>query len=256
MSQTFRTCVFAGILTASTALADPIACASGQTLQFYHDTYGATGCTTGNFVAKNFDYLLVSLLTPNPVSASDIIVTATNSLGGPEFDFSAIWIVTGTGAIEAAILFRLESLGEFGLTSVTLSAEGSRTGSATVAAVTEFNCLGGVLDTSGYALGGIGSVACLGGGVAANTSALLPLGSGVNSTGTVSFSPTTFQVDVLKDITVTGALGGLASVTNIGQQFTEATPEPGTVGLALAGLLAGARALWRKQRKDSPRNVV
>ena len=255
MFQTFRTCVFAGILTASTAFAAPV-CVSGQTLQFYHDTYGATGCEIGNFVAKNFDYLLVSLLTPNPVTADEIIVTANDAIGGPEFNFSANWIVANIGAIEAGIFYRLESLEGFGLTGVELSAQGSRTPGLTAAVVTEVACLGGLLDVSGFLLGGLGSVACLGGGVAANTSAALPVGTNVNATGTVSFFPTAFQVDILKDIAVTSILLGSASVTNVGQQFTEEAPEPGTIGLALGGFLVGAAAVLRKRRKDSTRNIV
>jgi len=176
-------------------------------------------------------------------------VTPSDNPQGPAFDFSAAWSVTGTVSIESGILFRLESANGFGLTGVTLSATGSRSGVLAAATVTEVDCLGGVLDTSGFALGGIGSVACLGGGVEANTSALLPVGSNVNANVTASFFPIAFQVDVLKDVSVTGAPGGSASITNVGQQFTQAAPEPGSAGLVVIGLLAGAGALWRKRRK-------
>jgi len=242
--------LFAGLVSVSPSFADPITCAGGQTLQFYHDTYGSTGCTIGNFIAKNFDYALVSLITPNPVTASNIIVTPQDNAAGPDFDFSANWSVTGLGTIESGVLFHMESAHGFGLTDVTLSATGSRSGLLGTARVSEVDCLGGVLDLSGFALGGLGSVACTGGGVAASGNALLPVGAGVSANALISFNSTAFQVDILKDVAVTGLAAGSASVTNIGQQFTQVSPEPATFGFAALGLLAGICARsWTKSRK-------
>jgi hypothetical protein len=78
---------------------------------------------------------------------------------------------------------------------------------------------------------------------------LLPVGANVTSNSTISFNPTAFQVDVLKDIAVSGVVSGSGSVTDIGQQFTQVAPEPGSLGLAVIGFLLVAgkfcRAAWR-----------
>jgi len=191
------------------------------------------------------------LITPNPVTAGNIIVTPQDGVSGPGFDFAANWNVSGLGTIESGILFHLESAHGMGLTDVTLSATGNRSGLLGSAVVTEVDCLGGLLDLSGFVLGGLGSVACTGGGIAASGSALLPVGTGVNANALISFNPTSFKMDILKDIAVTGLLAGSASVTDIGQSFTQVVPEPGTAAFAALGLLAGAFARYSRRKRKS-----
>ena len=81
--------------------------------------------------------------------------------------------------------------------------------------------------------------------------ALLPVGTGVNANALISFNPTSFKMDILKDIAVTGLLAGSASVTDIGQSFTQVVPEPGTAGFAALGLLAGAFARYSRRKRKS-----
>ena len=224
----------AGVLSATPS------CQNG-TLAFYQSTYGSTGCTIGNFLFSNFSYVSVSAFA-NPVTASSINITTVDGVNGPQLDFSANWQVSVLGTSEAGILFHVDSLDTgFGLSSVNLSLDGSRSG-VSAASVTEVDCLGGLLAP----FTGAGSIACLGGGVRADTTAGLPAGSNVNASSTVSFQPVAFHADVLKDILLTGVLGS-ATITDLGQSFTEAAvPEPQTFSMLFVGI-AALRSLRRKK---------
>lgn len=225
-------------------------CVNG-TLSFYQSTYGSSGCMIGSdHLVRDFSYLTASVFA-NPVTPANINITPTLGPGGPELLFSANWQVSLAGLSEAAILFAIDAVGSspFVFDGVQLNVTGSRSGAISAASVTEVNCLGGVLNIRSLPYTGLGSVACLGGGPELQTVAALPLGTNVNASGQVVFSPTSRTVDVVKNIALTTVLGS-ASISSIGQVFSTVdappVPEPMTsltAGLALIGL-----GLFRSKR--------
>lgn len=237
-SKLFLFCAAAGFCVSAGAAPT---CINGS-LSFYQSTYGSTGCMIGSdYLVRDFSYLTASVFA-NPVTTSNIQVTPTLGAGGPQLQFSANWQVSLLGLSEAAIIFAIDAVGgtPFVFDGVQLNITGSRSG-ISAASVTEVNCLGGLLNIRSLPYTGLGSVACLGGGPELQTVASLPVGTNVNASGQVVFSPTASTVDVVKNIALTAALGS-ASVSSIGQSFSTVdvpTPEPVTAltaGLTLIGL--------------------
>ena len=225
------------------AVADAAPSCVNGTLSFYQSTYGSSGCMIGSdYLVRDFSYLTASAFA-TPVTPSNINVTPTLGAGGPELLFSANWQVSFLGLSESAILFAIDAVGNtpFVFDGVQLNVTGSRSGLVSAPSVTEVNCLGGLLNIRSLPYTGLGGVACLGGGPELQTTAALPLGTNVNASGHVVFSPTANTVDVVKNIALTGVLGS-ASVTSIGQVFGTVdaeVPEPITMltaGLSLVGI--------------------
>ncbi|MBI4908250.1 MAG: hypothetical protein HY820_31780 [Acidobacteria bacterium] len=235
-----KTITLLGLLSSAMAAYGTPAC-TNNTLAFYQANYNS-GCLIGtDYVASNFSYLTVGVLS-TPVTPSDIQVTPSLGVNGPNLGFGATWSANGVGLSESAILFQMDVVAgaPFAFNGVTLGATGSVSGLIAGASVTEVDCLGGLLNVRSLPYTGLASVGCLGGGIEAGTSLALSPGIGVSAQAQVVFSPIAFHVDVLKNIAVTGVLGS-ASVTSVSQAFsTESAsnpvPEPSTALFLCFGL--------------------
>jgi hypothetical protein len=228
------------------------ACFPGGTLASYISQGSCTFTGSGQtYTLDNYTFVAVGLLA-NTATASDITVTASVGANGPAVTF------TPDGNLDASgLLSSLTYLFGFDITvtspslafaSVQLSEQSTLTGLGSLGTVAEQDCYGGVLPVGILSLGS-GGFACLGGGISVGTSIGLTPGGNANANANVIFTGFSSSVDVLKEIDLTAALGGSASVTGIGQSFTtEATPEPTTFLLGGCGLVALAMILRHRRR--------
>jgi hypothetical protein len=205
----------------------------------------------GNYVFNNFTYIAVNILSQN-VSAADIGVNATVNATGPDVVFTPDSALQAGGLVSAAEYifgFEVTSTNSIPFQSVMLSDFGTVTGLST-ATVAEVDCNGGLLQLPNQ-INHLVGVACLGGGPSAGANAALPLGTNVSANANIILDDESFSIDVLKDVTLTAALG-TASVTSIGQQFTPGTattPEPTSFLLGGCGLIGLALVRRRKAKK-------
>jgi hypothetical protein len=228
------------------------ACVSG-TLSSYI-TQGS--CTVGSYTFNNFLFLAVNVLSPG-VDAKDITVNATFNATGPNVTFTPDALLQATGVVSVAdyiLGFEVTSTNpSIGFSGVNLSETGSVTGLST-AAIAELDCYGGLLQLPNPITGIVG-LGCLSGGVAVGGNVSLPLGTTGTVNANIEFQKFTTTVDVLKDITLAGVLGG-ASVTGIGQQFSTGAagttvPEPTSLFLGGCGLI-GLALVGRRKLKPQP----
>jgi hypothetical protein len=214
---------------------------------------GGFSCNVGSFTFNNFSYIALNVLSTN-VPASQIIVNPTAGVNGPNVTFTPSTPFTASGVASVADYifgFTVTSTNPLiGFKSVDLNTTGDTTGLG-VAAVVEADCYGGLLQLPNIVTGIVG-LGCLSGGVAVGATATLPGGGvplGVNAN--IVFDGETTTVDVLKDVTLAGALLGTATVTGVGQQFTtqtNAVPEPASFFMGGCGLIALALVGRRKMK--------
>jgi hypothetical protein len=233
--------VFAGLfLFGSLLSAGPIGSCTTQTFLVY-EGYGSNGCTVGtDYVASNFSYVATVSAAlngfSNNVNDTNLLVTPTNGLNGPDFQFSGNFGVGGgtiaVSTYTGVLKFTLTSSNTpfAALLTNALTINGTRNGLASVADVAEVNCLGGLLGPG---------LACLAGGLTVNNTASLAIG-GTNAQAAINLGGA-HLVDVVKTINLTGAIGGSASLSSIGENFTaqggSATPEPETYGVVAITLI-------------------
>ena len=220
-----------------------IPCATGSLSSYM--ALGSAGCTVdSDYTFKDFNYLVSASVLANNITANDITVTPAGGPGGPSLAFSANWSAGGVLASTYTGVLRFtgtaSGLDFSPFDSQTLRVTGSTTGLST-AAVSETNCVGGLLRSTG--------VACLSGGISESLAAQIT-GTATSANANVAFNSASL-VDVYKLISLTGAANGSATLSSFSQTFgVEATPtpEPATVGLMGAGCLSVALLRRRRTR--------
>ncbi len=207
-----------------------------------YEALGATGCEIGGVNFSYFDLLVTTVVNANNIGAGQIIVTPLDGLNGPQLNFSANWGASGLAASYLATLsFRATTTGgSIYLSSSNLTTDVSRTGLAGIASVAEVNCLGGLLNPGG--------TLCLGGGITATGTAIASL---LNTNVAASIGPFNnhvTMVDVVKVISLTGAIGSSASINNITESFGTSVPEPSSMLLISGAMLVlGGLRRWKKR---------
>lgn len=209
-----------------------------------------------SYTLDNFTFLAVGLLA-NTASASDITVTATIGANGPTVTFTPDSALQANSGLASTVTYLFgfditSTTNNIGFSSVNLNEHSSLSGLGSLGLVAEEDCYGGALPLPGavnlLSLGS-GGLACLGGGPSVGASlALTPLAN-ANGNASIQFSGFSQSVDVLKEVSLTGVLGGSATVSGVSQSFTtlEAVPEPATFFLGGCGLVL--LALLRPRRK-------
>ena len=239
-------------LVIAAALAFAGVCSAAQCQEDTLTAYGLlgpAGCEIGSeYQVRDFNYLLLNLAANN-IDADDVLVTPSLSGGAPALTFSANWFASGvassyTGLIEFTMASTGAQLRQF--TGTNLSTDQSITGGLATAQVLEVNCLGGLLPNSLLPTLDLGGLGCLGGGVTANLGTLSNLVTS-NTTANITYAPV-FEIDVVKQFELVGALFETSSMSSITQSFdvTEGVPEPSTLGLA--GLAFAALAARKYSR--------
>lgn len=237
------------------------ACTAGASLSSYISAGSCTFSGSGQtYTLGSYTFLALGILA-NTATPADIDVTATVGPNGPTVTFtpdSALQVSSGL-ASSATYLFGFDitsNASNIGFTSVNLGEHSALSGLGSLGLVAEEDCFGGALplpqNVNILSLGS-GGLACLGGGPSVGASlALTPLVN-ANANASIVFSGVSSSVDVLKEISLTGVLGGSASVTGISQSFatqTTATPEPGAFFLGGCGLMVLALIRPRRKLKD------
>jgi hypothetical protein len=220
------------------------------------ETYITEGsCTVGAYTFNHFDYFAVSVFAGNP-DANNITVNATvDANGNPDVTFAPGAGFTASGIAVANYLFGFEvsDISGIDFQSVNLGATASLTG-LSVAAVSEVDCNGGLLQLPNTVTG-LGGVACLTGGISAGNTTNLSILGGLSANANIVLTPTDTSVDVLKDVTLTSVLLGSATIGSISQDFTtnasSTAPEPGSLFMGGCGLLGFAFVLRRKAKAAS-----
>lgn len=220
-----------------------IPCTTGSLSSYM--ALGSAGCTIdSDYTFKDFNYLVSASVFANNITASNITVTPTSGPGGPTLTFSANWSASGVLASTYAGVLRFtgtaSGLAFSPFDSQQLGVAGSASGLST-ATVSETNCVGGLLQSTG--------VACLTGGITESLAAQIT-GTATSANANVAFSPASL-VDVYKTISLVGAANGSASLSSFSQTFgVEATPtpEPATFGLIGAGCFSFALLRRRKRQ--------
>ncbi|MFZ0311544.1 MAG: PEP-CTERM sorting domain-containing protein [Candidatus Korobacteraceae bacterium] len=206
-----------------------------------------TQTTLNNYLGNNFQCSIqdqtysswnyTSESTPSGFAppASGVTVTPIDTPQNPGFQFTAGWYAsTSSGVLSMDSTFEWTAMSQSPITDLSLSIAGvgfSGTGSINL---DETACLGAVLP------------ACSGG-------TIVQLSVFDNSTGSQLFDEVNFagvnEVSVEKDLLITAGTNGSAEVSVITDQFSEGSstvPEPGTLGMMGAGIVAIAGFARRK----------
>jgi hypothetical protein len=235
------------------------ACTSGGTLASLITEGSCTFAGSGqSYTLNNLTFVAVGLLA-NTATASDITVTETIGANGPSVNFTPDGNLQAAGVLSTlTYLFGFDlvsNVSNIGVGAVNLSEQSALTGLTSLGLVAEQDCYGGLLPVGLLSLGD-GGLACTNGGLSVGASlALTPL-TNTNANVTIPFTGFSNSVDVLKEINLTAALFGSASVTGIGQSFatqtnTAATPEPASLFLGGCGLIALALFRPRKSNRSA-----
>jgi hypothetical protein len=207
-------------------------CASGTMAQYIVTGFS---CSINDQTYSDFMYNGESNPPGFQVMAGSVDVTPITTPGNPGFEFTAPWgVSTSGGIISQDSLFQYNVMSTSPMTDLSLSIAGvgfSGTGSINL---DETACLGAVLP------------ACSGG-------TTVTLSVFANSTGQQLFDQVNFAgvnlISVSKDLLVSSGTNGSAEVSEVTDQFSESSstvPEPGTLGMLGAGVLAVAGFARRK----------
>lgn len=210
-------------------LAFSVAAFAGTCPTTTYDNYLAPGftCTVGDQTYSSFAYTGTSNPPGFSIPAGSIGVTPLS--GPPGLQWSAGWLAsTNSGVLEQDSLFQFQVNANPNnpITDLTLSIAGAGfTGTGEVI-VEETACLGAVLP------------ACTGGQIV--TLQVFDDSAGQQLVDSITF-PGVDEVSVSKDVTVAAGTDGRASLSVVTDQFSEgqaSVPEPGTLSMLGAGVLA------------------
>ena len=204
-------------------------------------TLGHSGCQIGDKIFHDFRYSPTSYGGGVPVPASGIGVVPIDLPLLAEIDFNGLFAAGPYQGVDGVIRFTVGVLpGGNLIDDLGLTQGGSVVYGTGIAGVGEDACAGGLL-TGG----------CVG-GVPLHLQTVVAFGGGLSITSAhVNFSPVS-TIDVIKDIGVTGGQYGLALLSHVTNEFSEApggggggeVPEPGTwvlMGSGFLGLFGIAR---------------
>jgi len=208
-------------------------CSNGTMAQ-----YTVTGfqCSINDQTYQDFMYTSSSNPPGFQIPAGSVNVIPIATPGNPGFEWEAPWgVSTSTGVLSQDSLFQFNVMSNNApITDLSLSIAGvgfSGTGSINL---DETACLGALLP------------ACTGG-------TTVTLSVFANSSGQQLFDEVNFAgvslVSVSKDLLITAGTNGSAEISEITDQFSEGSgtvPEPGTLSLLGAGILAAAGFARRK----------
>ena len=225
------------LVIACVALLSGIGFASACPAGGYMTAYLVPGfnCTIADETFSNFIYTSTSSPPGFEIQAGSVGVTPITIPGNPGFQFNAPWLAsTLSGVQNRDSFFEFQvnvNPGGSPITDVSLSIGGfGQTGTGSVT-VDETVCLGAVFPS------------CHGGTV--KTLEVYDNSSGFKSYDEITFAGVT-EVDVEKDVLIDAGTNGSATLSLVTNQFSETTPEPGSILLFGSGALALAGVLRRK----------
>jgi hypothetical protein len=192
-------------------------------------------CTVNDQTYSSFNYTSESTPAGFAPPASGVTVTPITTPENPGLQFTAGWYAsTSSGVLSMDSTFEWTATSTSPITDLSLSIAGvgfSGTGSINL---DETACLGAILPS------------CSGG-------TIVTLSVFDNSSGSQLFDQVNFagvnEVSVEKDLLITAGTNGSAEVSVITDQFSEGSstvPEPGTLGMMGAGIVAIAGFARRK----------
>ncbi len=192
-------------------------------------------CTINDQTYSSFDYTSESNPSGFSIPASSVTVTPISTPNNPGFQFTAGWgVSTATGILSQDSTFEWNVTSVSPITDLSLSMAGVGFSGTGAVNLDETACLGAVLP------------ACTGGTV-------VNLSVFDSSAGQQLFDQVNFagvnEVSVEKDLLLVAGTNGSAEVSVITDQFSEGTstvPEPGTLGMLGAGIVAIAGLARRK----------
>jgi len=188
---------------------------------------GGFSCAIGDKTFGSFEFA-ISSLAGTPASASAIMVVPGGTSLDPSFSFQAAYLVSGLASSETVTV---SYTGTAPANSPFISDNLSLTG-ATVTG------LGAITAAEALCLNGSFSAVTLplvcSSGVSVDLGLVASISNGnLGSTITFNFNPVT-TLGVVKQITLTGALGSTAAASSLNNQLT-AIPEPSSLLLCLLG---------------------
>lgn len=207
-----------------------------------YDQYLGNGfnCTIGDKTFSDFAYTGTSNPPGFSIPAGGIQTTPITTPGNPGFQWSAGWHAsTNSGVLTQDSLFQFTvnvAPGGAPITDLSLSIAGAGFSGTGEVIVDETACLGAVLP------------ACTGGQVV--TLEVFDSAQGQQFFDSISFAGVT-EVSIAKDLEVQAGTNGSAQVSLLTDQFSEGTqsvPEPGTLSMLGAGVVALAGFARRKFR--------
>ena len=185
---------------------------------------GASGCTVGDEIFSAFSF--TSILGSDPIGPSNIFVASRSSLPVGVNLSSTPLVYDPSGTVEVEIGFTVTSSMSNLIVGVDVTPGGGQAGSAARPLVTTFICLGAP------------AVVSPGGSIECSTGPLLQFDASFNGANSLSFSGFS-TIGVVNDIFVQSTTASYGELQDLTDRFAEAaaTPEPGTSGLLLLGLI-------------------
>jgi hypothetical protein len=208
-------------------------------------------CTIGDKSFGNFAAVLTAVGvagTATPTSLDNILVVPGGSSTNPSFSFQASYLASGLAASDTlTIAYTGMAPANDPFTEAILSLSGAGVSGGALITAAEALCENGGFGDIHIAIPPICSS-----GVTVNAALLSEItNANLGATIQFNFAPVT-ELGVLKQITLTGALGGSASATALNNGFSASSvPEPGTLALCGCVLVAwgvGGRARSARRR--------